>query len=170
MKGAEVQKHQVLHAKRFTTLKEVRDEVADIARTRVATGVIPMDVSAIGKGDKGKKGKGKGKEEDKPFGPPNPNSGRKCFYCDKKGHVKNDCRIHKADMAKAQREGKPFIDRSGKADEQDEKQGDNEQAMIGVMRWLTLLLCSVSKSLCGLLKVRDRWNGRISFWTCWHVE
>lgn len=55
MRDAEMQNHLVLHQKRFSIFRQVRDEVVDINRTRMATGVIPMDVSAIGKG----KGKGK---------------------------------------------------------------------------------------------------------------
>ena len=86
-------------------------EVSTVARTRSENDVVPMDLSVIkGKGGKGKDGKskeGKGKEgkgktkakedRDKFDSKSNPNKFKKCFYCDKVGHVRADCRKKKRD-------------------------------------------------------------------------
>ena len=68
----------------------------------------PMEIGAIGKSGKkgtGKKGKGKndqkglgkGPGQAKGSGTQNPNADRECFYCHRKGHVKEECRIRMAD-------------------------------------------------------------------------
>ena len=76
-------------------------EVSTVARTRSENDVVPMDVSVIkGKEGKGKEGKGKTKakeDKDKFDSKSNPNKFKKCFYCDKVGHVRADCRKKKRD-------------------------------------------------------------------------
>ena len=76
--------------------------MSTVARTRSENDVVPMDVSLIkGKGGKGKDGKGKegkrkegkGKtkakeDKDKFDSKSNPNKFKKCFHCDKVGHVR----------------------------------------------------------------------------------
>ena len=57
MQDAGIREHLILHSKRLTTFTEVREEVADISRTRSATGVVPMLIDPL-------KGKGKGKGKD----------------------------------------------------------------------------------------------------------
>ena len=83
--------------------------VSIVARTRNENDIVPMDVSVLkGKGGKGKDGKGKdGKDKDgegkakdkddkdKTDPKSNSNKDKKCFYCDKIGHVKADCRKKK---------------------------------------------------------------------------
>ena len=67
-----------------------------------------MQVDTMLKGNKGKKGDGKGalkgkKSKDKGPGK-GPEERRKdveCHYCKKKGHVKKECRKRKADLEKA---------------------------------------------------------------------
>ena len=96
---------------RLTSFDKMASEVTTVARTRSENDVVPMDVSVIkGKGGKGKDGKGKegkGKEgkgktkakedRDKFDSKSNPNKFKKCFYCDKVGHVRADCRKKKRD-------------------------------------------------------------------------
>ena len=48
------------------------------------------------------KGKGKLKGKDDPKSP-------KCYYCDKVGHKKEECRKRAADLKKAMAEGKPSV-------------------------------------------------------------
>ena len=57
------------------------------------TDVDPMDLSPLGKGKGGKKGKSKGKG-DKTTKP------RECFYCGKPGHSKSECRNFSAALKK----------------------------------------------------------------------
>ena len=77
-----------------------------------------MDVDALGykgkKGGKGGKGDGKGKKGGKTGGKGD-GKGKKgkddkevtCFYCEKKGHRKNDCRKRYQDLEKAKQDGRP---------------------------------------------------------------
>ena len=41
-------------------------------------------------------------------------SERKCFYCDRAGHVKSDCQQRAEDMRQATAAGRPFVDKSKK--------------------------------------------------------
>ena len=80
-------------------------------RTRSENDVVPMDVSVLkGEGGKGKDGKGKegtgkegkgktkAKEDRDKFDPKSSsNKFKKCFYTDKVGHVRADCRKKKRD-------------------------------------------------------------------------
>ena len=111
IKDAAIRDHLALHAGRLNSFDKMAAEVSTVARTRSENDVVPMDVSVIkGKGGKGKEGKskeGKGKEgkgktkakedRDKFDSKSNPNKFKKCFYCDKVGHVRADCRKKKRD-------------------------------------------------------------------------
>ena len=103
--------HLALHAGRLNSFDKMAAEVSTVARTRSENDVVPMDVSVIKcKGGKGKDGKGKegkGKEgkvktkakedRDKFDSKSNTNKFKKCFHCDKIGHVRADCRKKKRD-------------------------------------------------------------------------
>ena len=99
IKDAAIRDHLALHAGRLNSFDKMAAEVSTVARTRSENDVVPMDVSVIkGKGGKGKDGKGKDKEDkDKFDSKSNPNKFKKCFYCDKVGHVRADCRKKKRD-------------------------------------------------------------------------
>ena len=111
IKDAVIRDHLPLHAGRLNSFDKMAAEVSTVARTRSENDVVPMDVSVIkGKGGKGKDGKGKegeGKEgkgktkakedKDKFDSKSNPNKFKKCFYCDKVGHVRADYRKKKRD-------------------------------------------------------------------------
>ena len=53
--------------------------------------------SKKGKGKNDQKGGGKGPGQGKGTGTPNPHADRECFYCHRKGHIKEECRIRIAD-------------------------------------------------------------------------
>eukprot|EP00974_Lingulodinium_polyedra_P098113 9511640-Lingulodinium_polyedra.AAC.1 len=105
--------HLLLHSARLSTYKAVREEVRDILLARQAVaGPAPMDVGELGKGkakgktkgvkgkdfEKGKKGKGKQQAYRPDI---------VCHYCQKKGHIKKDCRKKAADDAKKAEGGAP---------------------------------------------------------------
>ena len=110
IKDAAIRDHLALHAGRLNSFDKMAAEVSTVARTR-SENVVPMDVSVIkGKGGKGKdskgkegkrkegKGKTKAKEDkDKFDSKSNPNKFKKCFCCDKVGHVRADCKKKKRD-------------------------------------------------------------------------
>ena len=112
----------------------VRDEVMDIVQARAATRSSLMLVDALMKGKgKGKSKKTKGESKDtkskddksksegwKNRARDSGDSGdksqdskdsaqRKCFYCDRTGHVKSDCKQRAEDMRKATAAGRPFF-------------------------------------------------------------
>ena len=111
IKDAAIRDHLALHAGRLNSFDKMAAEVSTVARTRSENDVVPMDVSVIkGKGGKGKDGKGKegkskegkGKtkakeDKDKFDSKSNPNKFKKCFYCDKVGHARADCKKKKRD-------------------------------------------------------------------------
>ena len=111
IKDAAIRDHLALHAGRLNSFDKMAAEVSTVARTRSENDVVPMDVSVIkGKGGKGKDGKGKegkskegkGKtkakeDKEKLDSKSNPNKFKKCFYCDKVGHVRADCKKKKRD-------------------------------------------------------------------------
>ena len=105
IKDAAIRDHLALHAGRLNSFDKMAAEVSTVARTRSENDVVPMDVSVIkGKGKDGKdgkskegkckegKGKTKAKEDRDKF-----DKFKKCFYCDKVGHVRADCRKKKRD-------------------------------------------------------------------------
>ena len=82
--------HQLnVQSARLTTYSLARKETINYLRAKqtwTASGSSdPMDLSPLGKGKGGKKGKGNGKG-DKSAKP------KECFYCGKPGHNKNECR------------------------------------------------------------------------------
>ena len=106
-----VRDHLALHAGRLVTFDKMVEEVEAVARTR-GHSTQPMDIGTLqaewrGNG-KGKKGDGKGKGKGKAKGggkatagkgDTNANKDKKCFYCDKVGHVKTECRKKAKDDA-----------------------------------------------------------------------
>ena len=111
IKDAAIRDHLALHAGRLNSFDKMAAEVSTVARTRSEDDVVPMDVSVLkGKGGKGKDGKGKegkgkegkrktkAKDDRDKFDPKSSsNKFKKCFYCDKFGHVRADCRKKKRD-------------------------------------------------------------------------
>ena len=109
---AELQKHVFRNIARLSTYKKMREEVMSALTAERAVhepmGDDPMEMGAVGKsgkkgpGKKGKgkndqKGRGKGPGQGKGSGTQNPNADRECFYCHRKGHIKEECRIRVAD-------------------------------------------------------------------------
>ena len=103
VKHASIRDHLALHAGGLNSFDKVAIEVSTVARTHI---VVPMDVSVLkgtdgkGKDGKGKDGEGKAKlkdDKDKADPKTTPNMDKKCFYCDKVGHVKSECRKKKKD-------------------------------------------------------------------------
>ena len=111
IQDAAIRDHLALHAGRLNSFDKMATEVSTVARTRSENDVGPMDVSVLkGKGGKGKDGKGKdgkgkegmgktkAKEDRDKFDPKSSsNKFKKCFYCDKVGHIRADCRKKKRD-------------------------------------------------------------------------
>ena len=120
---AAVKEHLVRHTSRLDAWSKMRAEIVEIARTQQYLRSTPqdMDIGAFPKGnkgdrggkgkDKGKdskgkdKGKGKGKDKDKSNSAGGGGAGkgqRICFYCNKPGHTKQECRERLADLKKAE--------------------------------------------------------------------
>ena len=111
IKDAAIRDHLALHAGRLNSFDKMATEVSTLARTRSENDVVAMDVSVLkGKGGKGKDGKGedgkgkegkgktKAKDDRDKFDPKSSsNKFKKCFYCDKVGHIRPDCRKKKCD-------------------------------------------------------------------------
>ena len=109
IKDAAIRDHLALHAGRLNSFDKMAALVSTVARTRSENDVVPMDVSVIkGKGGKGKdgmgkegkgkedKGKTKAKDDRDKFDPKSSsNKFKKCFYCDKIGHVRAECKKKK---------------------------------------------------------------------------
>ena len=119
MEDMRVKEHHIRSSARITSWNQVREEILETTRTQqyIDSQPMPMQFGASpkskGKGEDSKgKGKGKGKGEDKAKDAKNESSKkaesddqRQCFYCQKTGHVKAECRKRQKDLADA--EGKP---------------------------------------------------------------
>lgn len=123
--------HIIRNASRLTSYNTLRDELIEMARTnRVLQSMpTPMDIGAVpnakGKGKKGgQKGSGKGSkgtQKGDPKGkgkssPPkdNPNKDKVCYYCNKTGHLKVDCRKRIADEKAGKTNAQPKAKGIGK--------------------------------------------------------
>ena len=104
----ELQKHVFRNAARLNTYGLMRAEVMSALTAERAVHEEqndPMEIGALRKG-KDPKGKGKGKKGKGKNEGSNPHADKECFYCKKKGHVKEDCRIRIADEKAKQQSGK----------------------------------------------------------------
>ena len=122
MEDMRVKEHLICNSVRITIWNQMPEEILEITRTQqyIDSQPMPMQLGAnpkskgLGKDSKGK-GKGKGKDvkgKGKGMDAKNESSKkaksddqRKCFYCNKSGHVKAECRKRLRDLAEA--EGKP---------------------------------------------------------------
>ena len=112
--------HLIMHASRLVTLSKIGEAVQNIARaSEAAGGVAPMQIGTVkGKGNEGEDVKGKcrrelvraEKEKDDAKKLAAKNKDKQCFYCQKKGHVKNGCRNRQRDMKKAKDSDGPIVD------------------------------------------------------------
>ena len=93
----ELARHLNLQSSRLTTYDLARKEAINYLRAKqtwtAPGGSDPTDLSPLGKGKGGKKGKGKDKG-DKSVKP------KECFYCGKPGHNENECRNFSAALRK----------------------------------------------------------------------
>ena len=120
MEDMRVKEHLFRNSVRITSWNQMREEILEITRTQqyIDSQPMPMQLGANPKSKgKGKesKGKGKGKDitgKDKAKDVRNESSEkvksvdrRKCFYCNKTGHVRAECKQRLRDLAEA--EGKP---------------------------------------------------------------
>ena len=118
MEDMRVKGHLIRNSVRITSWNQMREEILEITRTQqyIDSQPMPMQLGANPKSKgKGKesKGKGKGKDikgKDKAKDARNEfskkvKSGdrRKCFYCNKTGHVKAECNKRLRDLAEAER-------------------------------------------------------------------
>ena len=88
----DLRRHVLMHASRCSTCHLVREEIRSIIMARdTLSGLTPMDVSAVYKGNK------KGKEKD-----PAVNSDAEviCYHCCCEGRRKRDCRTMEKDKCK----------------------------------------------------------------------
>ena len=96
---AELQKHMFRNSTRLSTYEKMREEVVSALTAERAVhepmGDDPMEIGAVGKS--GKKGRRKGSGQGKGPGTQNPHADRECFYCHRKGYIKEECRIRIAD-------------------------------------------------------------------------
>ena len=86
IKDAAIRDHLALHAGTLNSFEKMAAEVSTVARTRSENDVVPMDVSVL---------KGKGRDKFDPMSISN--KFKKCFHCDKIGHVRADCKKKKRD-------------------------------------------------------------------------
>ena len=125
MEDMRVKEHLIQNSVRITSWNQMQEEILKITRTQqyIDSQPAPLQLGSNprskGKGKegkgKGKEGKGKGKDikgKDKAKDVKNESSKkdksddrRKCFYINKTGHVRADCRQRLKDLAEA--EGKP---------------------------------------------------------------
>ena len=118
MEDMRVKEHLIRSSVRITCWNQMREEILEITRTQqyIDSQPMPMQLGANPKSKgKGKESKGKGKDikgKDKAKDVRNESSKkvksddrRKCFYCNKTGHVRAECRKRLKELAEA--EGKP---------------------------------------------------------------
>ena len=120
MEEPQIREHLIRNAVRLNTWAVMKEEILEVTRTQrymnnqpvpMQLGALPdLELGALPKGKKGKKGKadGKGKAKNKKGDMGKAAGGDKektCYYCQKVGHPKAECRKRIADLAKA--EGKP---------------------------------------------------------------
>ena len=131
MQDETIRNHLILHSRKCKTYQKCREEVRDILRAREAAGTTPTMEDELHREAKGKKGEsrddGKGSETSDlgkgnqyqggkgRYGQNgNPHSAKVCYYCDKTGHVKSQCRSRENDMKEAAKRGAPLIERKKK--------------------------------------------------------
>ena len=115
MEDMRVKEHFIRNSDRITSWDQMREEILEITRTQqfIDSQPMPMQLGANPKSKgKGKDGKGKCKDVNgngKGKGAKNESSKNddqsKCFYCNKSGHVKAECRKRQKDLADAK--GRP---------------------------------------------------------------
>ena len=118
MEDMRVKEHHIRNSVRITSWNQMREEILEITRTQqyIDSQPMPLQLGANPKTEgKGKESKGKGKDikgKEKAKGVKNESSKkaksddqRKCFYCNKTGHVRAECRKRLKDLAEA--EGEP---------------------------------------------------------------
>ena len=107
----EVQKQVFRNSTRLSTYEKMREEVMSALTAERAVhesmGDDPMEIGAVGKSGKkgtckkgqGKNDKGRGKDpgQGNGSGTENPHADRECFYCHRKDHIKEECRIRMTD-------------------------------------------------------------------------
>ena len=106
MEDMRVKEHFIWKSVRITSWNQMREEILEITRRQqyIDSQTMPKQLGANPKS----KSKGKDKAKDaKNESSKNAKSGdqRKCFYCQKTGHVKAECRKRQKDLADAK--GKP---------------------------------------------------------------
>ena len=108
MEDMQVKEHLIWNSVRITSWNQMREEILEITRTQqyIDSQPMPMPLGANpkrkGKG-KDSKGKGKGKDAKNESSKKAKNDDqRKCFHCQKTGHVKAECRKRQKDLADAE--------------------------------------------------------------------
>ena len=121
MEDMRVKEHLIRNSVRITSWNQMREELLEITRTQqyIDSQPMPMQLGANPKSKgKGKESKGKGKGKDirggkdkakdvrnESFKKVKSDDRRKCFHCNKTGHVRAECSKRLGDLAEA--EGKP---------------------------------------------------------------
>ena len=111
MKDMRVTEHLIWNSVRITSWNQIREEIHQITRTQqyIDSQPMPMQLGANPKSKgKGKDAKGKDKAKDaknESSTTAKSDDQRKCFYCQKSGHVRAECRNRLEEFADA--EGKP---------------------------------------------------------------
>ncbi len=115
MEEPQIREHLIRNAVRLNTWAGMKEEILEVTRTQhymnnqpvpMQLGALPdLELGALPKGKKGKKGKekgkGKGKKEDKGKAAGGDKK-RTCYYCQKAGHQKAECRKRISDLARAE--------------------------------------------------------------------
>ena len=103
MEDMRVKEHLIRNSVRIASWNQMREEILEITRTQqyVDSQPMPMQLGANPKS----KGKGKNAKANESSKKAKNDDQRKCFYCNKSGHVKAECRNRQKDLADA--EGRP---------------------------------------------------------------